>query len=239
MSVFLHGGGIGDALNAPLERFVAEACARGAGEIAVIVAADGGEVAGFQRALIERLAAQGAGVCEVIVDITADGTPTREIDLTEISTASGIVVAGGTVPHVHAVLEPIFHDLRRLVSKGVPYFGSSAGAMLAATQAIVGGWRIGGVPVLREAWNEGLDEVELRDAIGLIDVTIDSHAVEQGMLTRAIASVEAGLADAILAIDEQATLVIAEGALEILGTGSVWRVLGGEEGVQVRSDRAA
>ncbi|MBN6777737.1 Type 1 glutamine amidotransferase-like domain-containing protein [Pseudoclavibacter alba] len=239
MSVFLHGGGIDDALTAPLERFVAEARARGEGEIAVIVAADGGEVAGFQRAFLERLTTLGAAVREVIVEISEDGAPTREIDLAEVSTATGIVVVGGTVPHFHTVLEPIFHDLRRLVSEGVPYFGSSAGAMLAATQAIVGGWQIGGVQVLRPMWGEGLDEVELRDGIGLIDVTIDSHAVEQGMLTRAIASVEAGLTDAILAIDEHATLVIAEGALEILGTGSVWRVLSGAEGVSVRSDRAA
>lgn len=243
MSVILHGGGSGAALSASLEGLVREAAARsrreGAPLLACVVAAGGGTLASYQRGWENAIREAGGEARMLVVPRDASGTPEREIDLAELTTADALVVAGGLTPGYLEALAPLSTDIRRLVSEGMPYLGSSAGAMIAATSALVGGWRIGGVPVAREEWSEGLDEVELREGLGLIDVTIDVHAVEQGLLTRAIAAVEAGLADAVLAIDEGASLVVAEGALEILGAGSVWRAVATEDGVAVCSDRAA
>ena len=45
------------------------------------------------------------------------------------------------------------------VAAGVPYLGFSAGAAIAAEAALVGGWRIGDVPVSPEEASEELDEI--------------------------------------------------------------------------------
>lgn len=241
MSVILHGGGPGAAQDAAIARLVAEARARsgGAPRLALVLCAEGGALAPYQAGWEASLREAGAGdIDAVLVPLGEDGAPEREVDLAELSRADGVVVGGGLTPAYLAALHPLSTDLRRMVAEGVPYLGSSAGAMIAAASALVGGWRIGGVPVIREMWSEDLDEVELREGLGLIDVTIDVHAAEQGLLVRAIAAVEAGMAEAILAIDEDAALVVGEGALEILGPGSVWRVLAAEDGASVRSDRA-
>ena len=50
-----------------------------------------------------------------------------------------------------------------------------------------------------------------------------------GTLARLIASAEAEFVAAGLAIDEDTVLVVGEGALEVRGTGSVWRVMGGDD----------
>jgi cyanophycinase len=128
---------------------------------------------------------------------------------------------------------PLVDQIRLLVSDGLPYLGYSAGAMIAADRALVGGWRVGGVEVCREDASEGLDEVELREGLGLVDLTIDVHAVQAGTISRLIASAEAEFVTAGLAIDEDTVLVVGEGALVVRGSGSVWRVVSGEDSVSV------
>lgn len=73
----------------------------------------------------------------------------------------------------------------------------------------------------------------LREGLGLVDLTIDVHAVQAGTLARLVAAAEAEFVTAGLAIDEDTTLVVGEGALEVRGTGSVWRVVAGDESVSV------
>jgi cyanophycinase len=96
--------------------------------------------------------------------------------------------------------------------------------MIAADRAVLGGWLIGDVPVCPEDAAEDLDEVTLADGLGLVDLAIDVHAAQWGTLTRLIAATEAGLVRGGVAIDENTALVVGEGALAVLGTGSVWRV---------------
>ncbi|MDJ0349833.1 Type 1 glutamine amidotransferase-like domain-containing protein [Cryobacterium sp. PH29-G1] len=153
--------------------------------------------------------------------------------LTAISAVDGILIGGGVTPDYLAALLPIFGEIRRQISAGVPYLGFSAGAMIAAERALIGGWRIGGVEVTPEHVSEGLDEITLAQGIGLLDVTVDVHAAQSGSLSRLIAATEAGLIDGGLAIDEDTVLVVGEGALGVLGAGSVWRVSQADGGVLV------
>ncbi|WP_105035804.1 Type 1 glutamine amidotransferase-like domain-containing protein [Cryobacterium aureum] len=153
--------------------------------------------------------------------------------LTAVSAVDGIIIGGGVTPDYLAALLPIAGEIRRQVSAGVPYLGFSAGAMIAAERALIGGWRIGGVEVTPEDVSEGLDEITLAQGIGLLDVTVDVHAAQSGSLSRLIAATEAGLIDGGLAIDENTVLVVGEGALRVLGSGSIWKVSQADGGVLV------
>ncbi len=62
---------------------------------------------------------------------------------------------------MHAGLEPVFDELRRLVADDVRYLGISAGAMIAAEGSLRGGSRIGGVAVSPEDPSDGGYELEI------------------------------------------------------------------------------
>jgi cyanophycinase len=127
----------------------------------------------------------------------------------------------------------VFDELRRLVADGVPYLGVSAGAMIAAEGSLGSGSRIGGVVVSPEDPDEPGDELAVELGIGLVDVAIDVHVAQRGVLSRLVAAVEAGLIAGGLGIDERTALIVGEGALRVEGSGSVWRVLPAEGGVLV------
>ena len=183
----------------------------------------------------------GSAHAEELAESLGDNVQTRRSTLapgdtaalTAVSAVDGIIIGGGVTPDYLAALLPIAGEIRRQVSSGVPYLGFSAGAMIAAERALIGGWRIGGVEVTPEHVSEGLDEITLAQGIGLLDVTVDVHAAQSGSLSRLIAATEAGLIDGGLAIDENTVLVVGEGALGVLGAGSVWRVSQADGGVLV------
>jgi len=159
--------------------------------------------------------------------------PGDTVALTAIAAVDGIVVGGGVTPDYLAALLPGAGEIRRQVAAGVPYLGFSAGAMIAAERALIGGWRIGGVEVAPEPVAEGLDEITFAQGLGLLDVTVDVHAAQSGSLSRLIAATEAGLIDGGLGIDENTVLVVGEGALGVFGAGSVWRISQADGGVLV------
>ena len=183
----------------------------------------------------------GSAHAEELAASLGDGVQTRHTvlapgskgDLTALGAVDGILIGGGVTPDYLAALLPIAGEIRRQVSAGVPYLGFSAGAMIAAERALIGGWRIGGVEVTPEHVSEGLDEIALAQGIGLLDVTVDVHAAQSGSLSRLIAATEAGLIDGGLAIDENTVLVVGEGALRVLGAGSIWKVSQADGGVLV------
>ena len=234
MSIHLVGGGPFAASDAAAS-FLAEATARSAAvgrtvprigllSVASSVGASPSSTADIAEVL------GGARQAEVLVSEIAPG---ELFSTTVLSDVDALVVGGGVTPHYLDAVAPLVDQIRLLVSDGLPYLGYSAGAMIAADRALVGGWRIGGVEICPEEAAEGLDEVELREGLGLVDLTIDVHAVQAGTLARLIASAEAEFVTAGLAIDEDTTLVVGEGALEVRGTGSVWRVVAGDESVSV------
>ncbi len=97
------------------------------------------------------------------------------------------------MPAYHASLEPAYPRIRELVRSGLPYAGFSAGAAIAATTAIVGGWLVDGVPVCPEESNEDLGPVTVVEGLGLVEGAVDVHAAQWGNLSRLVAAVESGL----------------------------------------------
>lgn len=130
MSVHLIGGGAttaaGAALYAP---FIAEALQRAAHagrarpRIAVISLHP--EAEEKAAALGELLTEAGTGPAPELH--LTEGRLGGTIGLDAIADVDGIAVGGGNVENVRAGLEPVFHELRRLVADGVPYLGVSAG----------------------------------------------------------------------------------------------------------------
>lgn len=230
MSVHLVGGGGDPAHDADVYgTFVEETTAR-----AVLAGRDEPVVAiitvGPGSAHADELAASLGERVQVRRTVLAPGDTA---DLTVIAAVDGILIGGGITPDYLSALLPIAGEIRRQVSTGVPYLGFSAGAMIAAERALIGGWRIGGIEVAPEHISEGLDEITLMQGLGLLDVTVDVHAAQSGSLSRLIAATEAGQIDGGLAIDENTVLVVGEGALGVHGAGSVWRVSQADGGVLV------
>jgi cyanophycinase len=220
MSIHLLGGGDADDESRWTGRFVAEARERAEGPpvIAVVLwASEASEGEPWHADYRDDLVRLGAGEVR-IVQLTAE----RTLLPTDLGSADGIFVGGGLTPGYHAAIMPAADTIRGLVSTGVPYAGYSAGAMIAGDVALLGGWRIGGVPVASKASSEGLDEVTLDAGLGLIDLVVDVHAAQYGNVSRAIAIVAAGLADRVVAIDECTSLIVGSGGLEVAGDGSVW-----------------
>jgi len=139
----------------------------------------------------------------------------------------GIVVGGGPTPEYLRGLFDSAAAIRAAVADGVPYLGFSAGAMIVPQQALIGGFRLHGVDVCDEECSEGLDELEVRDGLGLVPFAVDVHAAQAGTLSRAVAVVTGGLADRVMAIDENTALVLRHQDLEdlqVLGTGHCWSI---------------
>lgn len=236
MSVHLIGGGATTSADAALYApFVAEATQRaghaGRARPRVAVISLHPEAEEKAAALGELLAEAGTGPA-IELRLTA-GRPAEPIGLGAIADVDGIAVGGGFVEDVRSGLEPVFGELRRLVAAGVPYLGVSAGAMIAAEGSLGSGSRIGGVVVSPEAPGEAGDELEIDAGIGLVDVAVEVHVAERGMLSRLVAAVESGLVAGGLGIDERTALIVGDGGLRVEGKGNVWRVLPTEGGVLV------
>ncbi|HWT32278.1 MAG TPA: peptidase S51 [Microbacterium sp.] len=234
MSVHLVGGGWQDEPDGvAYASFVREATARATASgreiprIAVIAVRDEDAAEHADRLVA---AMRVAGDLEPVV--TAVGE-TGTVPAGAFADVDAIVIGGGTTPAYRDVLEPHFDVIRDLVGAGIPYLGFSAGSVIAASAALVGGWRIGGVEVAGEDINEGLDEVTVRGGIGLVDVSVDVHVAQWGALSRIVAAAEAGLIDAGIGIDENTVLIAGSGPLQVAGTGSVWRVTTSERGIAV------
>jgi cyanophycinase len=220
--VFLIGGGRDSGGVAASHRpFVA---ATGGGPVACLAVDDGDGVdaerwsSGLQNA--------GAGNVEV-VSLSAE----RPVRADDVAGAAGIYVAGGLTPLYRALLVDAGTGW---LPPDVPYAGFSAGAAIAAGAAIVGGWRIGELPVCAEEASEDLDQVEPLPGLGLVPFTVDIHATTWGTLTRLVHAVTAGLVEEGWAIDEHTCLVADPAGTRVEGLGCAYRVT--RDGEQVAVD---
>lgn len=240
MSVTLVGGGFSSETDSAVYGgFLRDAAARAArrGEdalpvprIAIITVREPDDLT--RHAADLRAALETVGSFTPHVTTIAEG---ELVDGAALDNVDGIVIGGGLTPAYLAAVMPLAARIRSLVDDGVPYLGFSAGAMIAPDRALIGGWRIGGVEVSPEDGAEELDEVTIEPGLALCDVTVDVHAVQWGNLSRLIATVDAGVVDGGIAIDERTALVLETGALRAVGAGTVWLVSASDNGVSVRA----
>ena len=228
MTILLVGGGP-DTVTTPavFDRFVKELRFRAPGRIprvAVVLFDHEGSSEYFLPAYLEPLESRiGCEVLPVLLRFNEEADPAAFDDV------DGIVVGGGPTPGYLAGLLPSAGAIRRMVAGGVPYMGFSAGAMVAPARAIVGGYRIRGTEVCPVEWSEGLEEVEIRDGLGLVPFAVDVHAAQAGTLSRAVAAVAKGLVGRAAAVDENTALVLHHTDLdsaELIGTGNCWTIRG-------------
>ena len=184
--VFLIGGGRDDdaALRASHSPF-AEAC--GGGPVLCVCEEDPDR----WRHNLEL-----AGVRDVTAVLLEAGRP-------DVSGFAGVYVAGG--------LTPAYREALAGLEVTVPYCGFSAGAAIAAREALVGGWRIGGRQVCDEDFSEDLEQVEPLPGLGLVPFAVDVHATQWGTVSRALHAVERGLYEEVLAVDEHCCVEVRDG----------------------------
>ena len=237
MSIHLVGGGRSDDYDGEVYvAFLAEAAARAsnAGRTVPVIGVllVGGGVDAAEYAKQYRAQLQRAASCDPRVTTVAEGELFTSDVLTGID---GLVVGGGLTPAYLDAVTPIIDELRLLVTDSLPYLGFSAGAAIAADTALIGGWRLDGVPVVDEDFSEDLDELTVTVGLGLVDLAVEVHAAQWGTLTRLIAATEAGLVEGGVAIDEFTVLIVGDDAFAVVGRGSVWQVTAHDDGVLVSS----
>ena len=212
--VFLIGGGRDDdAVRASHAGFVR---AVGGGPIAAIVLDEGADT--DARRWTDALRLAGATDADAVV-VAPDRPPSRD----RVGGAAGVYVAGGWTPGYREALVANGGDW---LPRDVPYAGYSAGAAIAASDAIVGGFRRGdGRPVCAEEAGEDLETLTVRPGLGLVPFAVDVHATQWGTLTRLVHVVDAWLAPEGWAVDEGTALVVEDGAdPRVEGLGSAYRV---------------
>lgn len=145
-----------------------------------------------------------------------------------------VIVGGGLTPAYLEAVAPLRDRLRELVAHGVPYLGFSAGAMIAASRALLGGWLLDGLPVTHPDNGEDLEQLTVADGLGLVPVTVDVHAAQRGTLTRLIMAVRSGLVGRGVALDEDTVLIMKPDGGAVAGGGQVWSVAGDPSGVRLQ-----
>src|SRR5829696_6833899 len=218
MDVHLIGGGWDDALAPALYGDFVDAAARHASttpRVLLVLMGIDDESREYHEKFVRTLALVGGH--ELVVERVAEGTP---LDPAALDGIHGLFVGGGPTPEYHASLQGTYARIRSLVEGGMPYAGFSAGAAIAGSHAVIGGWRLDGVPVCPEDSNEDLDAVAVVEGIGLFPGAVDVHAAQWGNVSRMVAVVAAGLAPSGVALDER-TRLAPDGS--IVGAGRVWR----------------
>jgi cyanophycinase len=175
-------------------------------------------------------------VCEPVPVFVQPG---GSVAVTDLGDADAMLVCGGLTPAYAAALAPVAPAIRAWLAEGDrPYAGSSAGAAVAATHALVGGWLDRGLEICPEEVSEDLEEISIVPGLGLVDYLIDVHCAQWGTLPRLIAAVEESAGGRGLAIDENTAVHLADGVATVAGVGAAREVIRRPEGPTVRTYRA-
>lgn len=161
------------------------------------------------------------------------------LDVSQLGDAAGLLVCGGLTPAYASALRPAAQQIRSWLDEGTrPYAGFSAGAAIAATTAVVGGWRSDGVQVCPQDASEDLDEVTIVPGLGLVDVMVDVHCAQWGTLSRLVAAMSRLDAGVGLAIDEDTAVHLGPDGGVVSGLGNVRVVSRNGSGMDLQTVRA-
>ncbi|MGV9554232.1 Type 1 glutamine amidotransferase-like domain-containing protein [Streptomyces sp. NPDC003401] len=213
--VFLIGGGHDEsaagALYGPFLRAAAVAVPR---VLCVLVdEGDGASLLGRYDALLRK-----AGDCVPVPLLLPLGEPFEPGALT--ADVDALLVCGGLTPAYREAFAGSADALPALLAeRGVPYAGYSAGAAIAARDAVVGGWLADGVVVCPPDTAEDLEEIEVRSGLGLVPFGVDVHAAQWGTLARLTSVVADGRLAHGVAVDENTVVRVAGGRARVAGLG--------------------
>ena len=233
MSIYLVGGGPAEALNEVYDHFVEAARARG-NRVAIALLGSQDEVAQYLDAYADPITSRFAeALIEPIwlADSEDDGEDAT-VWPAEPEELAGIIVGGGWTPGYLDALMTRRDLLARLVRSGVPYLGFSAGAMVTAKHVICGGWKHRGRQIAPELASDGSTELVVREGLGLIGPSIDTHADTWTLLDRAVAALHERPLTSVATIDETTCLLVdsASGHSSVIGQGRVtWLRREGEQ----------
>lgn len=147
---------------------------------------------------------------------------------------SGLFVCGGSNTLYHRALCSDLTWVDYLREHAVPYGGTSAGAVIAADRAILGGWQtaddLNPRQILHPGASEGVERLLVRPGAGLVPFAVDVHAGQMGTLTRLIHAIHSGLVDEGWAIDEDTLMAVHPTRIQIYGRGHAYRVVRAAEG---------
>jgi cyanophycinase len=219
---YLIGGGWDEGASGLLYGpFLADAGRRAGGPnptVACLLVDEGDGAQDFVR--YEAALRRAAPCTPVPVLVPLGGT----LDPAALDGVDALLVGGGLTPAYQEALAAVRDGPARL-----PYAGFSAGAAVAAREALVGGWLAGGVQVCPEETGEDLEEIEVRPGLGLVPFTVDVHAAQWGTLPRLIEAVRRGGTGAYgVAIDENTMLAVDGARARVSGLGRVHAVRGAE-----------
>ncbi|MFS0733900.1 peptidase S51 [Microbacterium sp. 1P10UB] len=242
MGIHLIGGGRDEArvaaVVAPFVRDAAAAAGDDPPVIAVLVVVEAHDTASVDR-YRAILTAAGASPASIRIRVVVEGD---RFDGTAVAGAHGIFVGGGLTPAYHDALIGIRDAVRERVAAGAAYAGFSAGAAIVPDRALVGGYRWRGTQVSPEDAGEELDELDVREGLGLVEGSVDVHAAQWGTVSRLVAAVAAGLVPHGVAIDEHTAWTLSAGGRDsavVSGDGGVWLIEAMSSGVQVSLRRLA
>ncbi|HEV2067463.1 MAG TPA: hypothetical protein VGR08_11570, partial [Thermomicrobiales bacterium] len=111
---------------------------------------------------------------------------------------------------------------------GIPYAGFSAGALVAPSQGIIGGWKLrhgsADLVICSEEVSEDEEYLDIRPGLGLAPFAVEVHASQYGTPTRLLHAVRAGLVSEGWAIDEETMIEFRDGEATVSGLGSAYHV---------------
>lgn len=236
MTLYLVGSGPADTLDAIHDQFVAQAKRFGT-RIAIFELGTPDEVGEYLPAYTAPIATRWPEAVLEPVYLDDDGETVWPDDIEQLA---GLIVAGGWTPGYLDALLPIRDTIAKLVRGGVPYLGFSAGAMIVSKHAIVGGWKHRGRVIAPEQSGEGFEELTVREGLGLIGPSIETHTDAWTNIGVPMTAVEFGHVASAVAIDEGTCLIVdtTSGRTSVHGPGKVHWVSRDGAAVSVRSEAA-
>lgn len=227
--VTLIGGGWDeDAQPAIYESFVQKASAvaarhPGVPRVAIVLLDEGGGVDELGDRFAHALRLNG-DVEPVVVPVPLGS----QLNVNDLADTDGLLVGGGLTPAYAASLVPVRDELVRwLIERGAPYAGFSAGAAIAAAEAVVGGWRHHGRPICPEEAGEDLEEVAVVAGLGLVPFTVEVHADAWATMPRLRAAItDLGEGCVGYALDENTALIVERDKRTTVGLGRATRIVG-------------
>jgi cyanophycinase len=228
--VFLIGGGWDPAAGRRLYGALLAACDATRPQVACVVLDEGDGTEQFGR---WAGALSAAGSCDPVPVLVPEG---GELDVTALGDADAVLVCGGLTPAYAAALAPARQPLREwLARRHRPYAGFSAGAAVAASRAVVGGWLAGGVPVCPEDAAEDLEQVSVVDGLGLVPFSVDVHCAQWGTLPRLLSALADLPGGSGVGLDENTLLTVAGSTATVSGGGHAWLVTSDGSSARVRA----